>query len=109
MFLSKLSEEEQKGFLDLVDILNAASEALMRLLQLIVIFIVFSFYDIGVAFMTLFIDFIYTSCYDMIINKHYCVFIPQTDIKGTRLNGKIQIFIRKDFKNGNTNKKFKRR
>ena len=43
----------------LVDILNAASEALMRLLQLIVIFIVFSFYDIGVAFMTLFIDFIY--------------------------------------------------
>lgn len=37
----------------------------------------------------------------MIINKHYCVFIPQTDIKGTRLNGKIQLFIRKvpDFMN----------
>lgn len=43
----------------LVDVLNAASEALMRFLQLIVIFIIFSSYNIIVALMAMLIDFVY--------------------------------------------------
>lgn len=43
----------------LVDVLNAASEALMRFLQLIVIFIIFSSYNIIVALMAMLIDLVY--------------------------------------------------
>lgn len=43
----------------LVDVLDAASEALMRFVQLIVIFIIFSSYNIVVALMALVIDIIY--------------------------------------------------
>ena len=43
----------------LVDIMDAASQAFMKLIQLIVIFIIFSSYNIFVALIALLIDFIY--------------------------------------------------
>ena len=43
----------------LVDVMDAASEALMKLAQLIIIFIIFSFYNIFVALMALAINVIY--------------------------------------------------
>lgn len=43
----------------LVDVMDTASEALTRLIQLIVIFIVFSFYNMGVALIAIIIDLIY--------------------------------------------------
>ena len=43
----------------LVDVMDAASEALMKLVQLIIIFIIFSFYNIFVALMALAINVIY--------------------------------------------------
>ena len=43
----------------LVDVMDAASEALMKFAQLIIIFIIFSFYNIGVALMALAIDLLY--------------------------------------------------
>ena len=43
----------------LVDVINAVSEALARLLQLIIIFIIFSSYNIIVALMALIIDLVY--------------------------------------------------
>ena len=43
----------------LVDVMNAASEALMRFIELIVIFLVFSSYNIVVALVALIIDLIY--------------------------------------------------
>ena len=43
----------------LVDVMNAASEALMRFIELIIIFLIFSSYNIGVALMALAIDLLY--------------------------------------------------
>ncbi len=43
----------------LVDVVDAASEALMKFIQLIVIFIIFSSYNIGVALIALVIDLLY--------------------------------------------------
>lgn len=43
----------------LVDVVNAASEALMKFIQLIVVFIIFSYYNILVALIALVIDSIY--------------------------------------------------
>lgn len=43
----------------LVDVLDSASQALMRLIQLIIIFVIFSYYNILVALAVLILDFIY--------------------------------------------------
>lgn len=43
----------------LVDVMNAASEALIRFLELIIIFIIFSYYNIIVALIALVIDLLY--------------------------------------------------